>query len=159
MLYLLISYKKTGRVDLRYVAGSAVGGVLIGAGLGWIAQPSVAYVAGSAEIIKETVNTGKNSVYISKAADGIVQYVGITNNIARRAAEHLSQKGIQIRELMGGLCRFDARAVEQALIEIHGLAKNGGTLLNKINSIAQSNPKYAEALQRGYDLLKSIGYK
>jgi hypothetical protein len=60
---------------------------------------------------------------------------------------------------MGGLSRSDARAVEQALIEIHGLGKNGGTLLNHINSIASSNPAYADQLRRGYELLRTIGYK
>jgi filamentous hemagglutinin len=47
---------------------------------------------------------------------------------------------------------------EQALIEINGLGKNGGTLSNRINSIAQSNPAYAQQLQRGYDFLQSIGF-
>ena len=101
---------------------------------------------------------GKNFVYISKNANGVVDYAGITNNLARRAAEQLSSKGIRIQKLMGGLSRSDARAVEQALIEIHGLGKNGGTLLNKINSISPKNPVYGQQLQRGYDLLKSIGY-
>jgi uncharacterized protein RhaS with RHS repeats len=103
--------------------------------------------------------TAKNYVYISKNASGVVQYVGITNDLARRAAEHLSSKGIRIQPLMKGLSRSDARAVEQALIEIHGLMKNGGTLINKINSIAKSNPSYTKQLKRGYELLKSIGYK
>jgi hypothetical protein len=67
--------------------------------------------------------------------------------------------GIQVERLMGGLSRSDARAVEQALIEIHGLGKNGGTLLNHINSIASSNPAYADQLRRGYELLRTIGYK
>jgi hypothetical protein len=49
--------------------------------------------------------------------------------------------------------------VEQALIEIHGLGKNGGTLASRINSIARSNPVHAGALERGYDLLRGIGYK
>ena len=102
--------------------------------------------------------TGKNSVYISKVADGTVQYVGITNNIARRQAEHLASKGIQIRELMRNLSRSDARAVEQTLIEIYGLGKNGGSLINKINSISRTNPNYSKQLERGYELLKSIGY-
>ena len=53
----------------------------------------------------------------------------------------------------------DARAVEQALIEIHKLGRNGGTLLNKINSIARTNPAYADQLRRGYELLESIGYR
>lgn len=81
-----------------------------------------------------------------------------------RGAHHrrYSARKISIVSLnltMTGLSRSDARAVEQALIEIHGLGKNGGTLLNKINSIAASNPTYAAQLQRGYALLKTIGYK
>jgi hypothetical protein len=103
-------------------------------------------------------DTGDTTVYISR--DGTrVQYVGITNDLARRAAEQLRQKGIPIEEFMQGLSREDARAVEQALIEIHGLQKNGGTLLNRINSIARTNPKYADMLRRGKQLLESAGYK
>jgi predicted esterase len=59
---------------------------------------------------------------------------------------------------MGGLSRSDARAVEQALIEVHGLGRSGGTLLNRINSIAPSNPAYADQLRRGYELLQTVGY-
>jgi filamentous hemagglutinin len=33
----------------------------------------------------------------------------------------------------------DAQAVEQVLIENFGLAKNGGTVLNRINSIESTN--------------------
>ncbi|MDQ0639854.1 RHS repeat-associated protein [Pedobacter sp. W3I1] len=99
------------------------------------------------------------TVYASVTKEGVTQYVGITNNLARRAAQHLASKGIIIEPLMKGLSRTEARAVEQALIEIHGLGKNGGTLLNKINSISTSNPSYGAQLQKGYELLKSIGYK
>jgi hypothetical protein len=81
-------------------------------------------------------------------------YAGITNNLARRALEH----GEQLTEIATGLTRQQARAVEQALIEQYGLAKGGGALLNKINSIAQSNPIYQEAVQYGRTLLQSIGY-
>jgi hypothetical protein len=87
-----------------------------------------------------------------------VVYVGITNNIARRAIEQLAAKGISIIPLIENLRPEDARAVEQALIEIRKLGKNGGTLLNKINSIAVSNTKYAQSLERGYELLRWIGY-
>jgi hypothetical protein len=80
--------------------------------------------------------------------------VGITNNLARRAAEH----GETLTEVASGLTRTQARGVEQALIEQHGLASNGGTLLNKINSIARSNPVYNEAVQFGKELLGAIGY-
>jgi filamentous hemagglutinin len=44
------------------------------------------------------------------------------------------------------------------LIETHELGKNGGTLFNKINSIARDNPAYAESLKRGAELLKQAGY-
>jgi hypothetical protein len=104
-------------------------------------------------------NTGDTTVYISQGASGHVQYVGITNDMARRTAEQLRQKGILIEQFMKHLSREDARAVEQALIEIHGLQKNGGTLLNRINSIARTNPKYADMLRRGRELLESAGYK
>jgi RHS repeat-associated protein len=99
------------------------------------------------------------TVYISKTSSEVIQYVGITNNLAKRAAAHLSEKGINIIPLMENLSRSDAKAVEQALIEINGLGTNGGPLLNKINSISSSNPEYANQLTRGYELLKSIGFK
>jgi filamentous hemagglutinin len=91
---------------------------------------------------------------------GVVRYVGITKNIAVRAARHLAQKGIAIRAIPGltAIARDEARAVEQVLIERFGLDKNGGTLLNQINSIAQSNPIYAQAVARGAEVLKSIGF-
>ena len=115
-------------------------------------------IKGSEAALK-TASNGKNVVYLSKNAKGVVQYVGITNNFARRAAEHLTSKGIHIEKILANLSRSDARAVEQALIEIYSLEKNGGTLVNKINSIAKTNPIYAKQLERGYELLKSIGYR
>lgn len=117
--------------------------------------------AGIKILLERLLNGGARSdvVYRSVTAAGKVQYVGITNNLARRAAEHLTSRGIQVEKVLGGLSRSDARAVEQALIEIHGLGKNGGTLLNRINSIAPSSPAYAQQVQRGYELLKSIGYR
>ena len=116
------------------------------------------YVGKGANLAKGKAKS-KNVVYTSTNADNIVQYVGITNNYARRSAEHLRDKGINIQPLMRNLSRSDARAVEQALIEIHRLPKNGGTLMNIINSISRKNPSYAKQLARGYELLKSIGYK
>lgn len=90
---------------------------------------------------------------------GLVEYVGITDWFAIRAAYHLLTRGFHIEKLIKGLSRTDARAVEQALIEIHKLGKDGGTLLNKINSIAKTDANYASRVQRGYDLLRSVGYK
>ena len=104
---------------------------------------------------------GTTSVYQSVDSSGqVVNYVGITGDLQRRAATHLGKKGIVINEIpgLGGLSRPDARAVEQVLIEYYGLGKNGGTLLNKINSIAKSNPKYTDAIERAKELLKAAGY-
>jgi RHS repeat-associated protein len=115
-------------------------------------------LSSAADATANAAKAGNNTVYVSKTADGVTQYAGITNNFARRAAEHLTTKGIKIEPLMQNLSRADARAVEQTLIEIHGLGKEGGTLLNKINSISKSNPTFGDQLKRGYELLKSIGY-
>lgn len=99
---------------------------------------------------------GPTSVYRSLNEAGDVQNVGITNDMVRRAAEHAGR--FRIQEVVGGLSRADARAVEQALIEQHVLARNGGTLLNQINSIAGNNPIYSDAIQIGKDILSNIGY-
>jgi len=125
-----------------------------------IASAFRAYQAASAAktLIVDHAATGATIVYRSVNAAGEVQYVGITNNLARRAAEHLRGSGIQIEKVMGGLSRSDARAVEQVLIETHGLGKNGGTLLNRINSISSSNPTYVDQVKRGHELLQAIGY-
>ena len=106
-------------------------------------------------------NAAKYFVYFVKGSKGF-RYVGITNNLARRAAEHLRTRGFIIEPLLKDLTKADARAVEQALIEIYKLGgKEGqtGQLLNKINSIAKTNPKYAAALKRGYELLETVGIK
>jgi filamentous hemagglutinin len=142
---LMASYLKTFGADPAQFQGAAelaAGGALMG-------------VSGSI-----TAGSGRTTVYTSTAADGSIQYVGITDSVAARAAAHLAEKGINIQPIPGlqGMSRDDARAVEQVLIEFNGLGKNGGSLLNKINSIATSNPIYASALSRGANILKSIGY-
>jgi hypothetical protein len=99
-------------------------------------------------------------VYRAFDAAGNVIYTGITKSFPRRHAEHARQKGIRIIELVGDLTRDAARGVEQALIEIHRLGKDGGTLTNKINSIAATNPKYKDLTEQGLKSLKQleIGY-
>ena len=91
---------------------------------------------------------------------GDVQYVGITNNIPRRQLEHLRTKGMEIAPIKGvsNLTKYDAKAVEQVLIQMHGLEKNGSTLMNKINSIAKTNPEYAASLIRGVEILQEAGH-
>jgi hypothetical protein len=87
--------------------------------------------------------------------EGRTTYVGITKRtLAERGAEH----GKELERIAGGLSKKEARGVEQALIEHHGLGKNGGTLTNRINSIARANSIYNEAVTFGRQLLESLSY-
>lgn len=122
--------------------------------------------AGSAAKIgnasKNTVLIGGKTCVYSCVINGVTRYVGITDDIITRGAAHLRNKGIVIKQIPGlkNLSRVDARAVEQTLIHYHGLGKNGGTLINKINSISPTrNPTaYENALKRGAEILKQNNY-
>ncbi|WP_157232105.1 GIY-YIG nuclease family protein [Hyalangium minutum] len=143
------------QLNLRYAAAaSQVEAVTVSA-----EGATLTLAPGAVAMAARGAGSRNNSVYRSVSPQGQVQYVGITNNVARRAVEHLRQNGFDIDKLLGNLSREDARAVEQALIEIHGLGKNGGTLLNRINSIARTRPDFAALLRRGQELLNSIGYR
>ena len=93
----------------------------------------------------------------------MTRYVGITDEIVKRGQAHLRQKGIVVSKIRGldNISRADARAVEQTRIDYHGLGKDGGTLINKINSISSvKNPtKYEQGFIRGAELLKKAGYE
>jgi len=108
--------------------------------------------------VQKEVKAGTTTVYRSFAADGTVQYVGITKNFASRQAQHLASKGIQIEKLYSNLPRELARGIEQALINMHGMQKNGGTLMNLINSVSKINPAYRQRLLMGYRYLRKMGY-
>ncbi len=92
------------------------------------------------------VSKGTNVVYQGFNKAGAVKYVGITERQAAvRFGEHLSSgtaKSLLRYEVVPGatnLSRTGARVWEQTLINQYGLPKNGGLLLNRINSIS---PKY-----------------
>jgi len=101
------------------------------------------------------ISTGTNVVYQYVDENGITRYIGITNDFFRRAGEHLRTRGWTIQRIRGleHLSRFNARAVEQVLIEHYGLEN----LYNHINRIAASKPIYQEAIQRGTDILRLVG--
>lgn len=90
---------------------------------------------------------GSHLVYEGLDAAGKVRYVGITGrDAAVRFGEHLNSVGTgkellryQVIKGAEGLSKTQARIWEQTLINQYGLQKNGGMLLNKVNSIA---PKY-----------------
>lgn len=154
-------------IDAGKVALYAVVGTLLGTGLGAGAAgiyPLLVHL-GTATTLTTTlaadgdptneVRTGVNVVYIL-VENGTTRYVGITNDFMRRATQHLSERGWIIRPIQGleYLSRFDARAVEQVLIEHYGLQN----LYNKINSISSTNPIYNAAIQRGKDILNTVGF-
>lgn len=73
-------------------------------------------------------------------------YIGITGrDAAVRFGEHLNsgtaRSLLDYRVINGatGLSKTQARIWEHTLINQYGLGKNGGQLLNKVNSIAPKN--------------------
>jgi len=113
----------------------------------------------AADTARVAAEAGKSTVYQSIDEAGIARYIGITDNMPARAGQHLRESGMRVRPIDGleGISRSDARAVEQVLIERHGLSGNGGTLTNKINSISPRNPIYPGAIRRGTDILDALG--
>jgi hypothetical protein len=74
-----------------------------------------------------------------------------------RAADS-SDTGRQITKTgINGLNRFDAHAVEQAMINRYGLNRLGG-LANKINSVARTDPLFRLYSWRGEQILARHGY-
>lgn len=151
---------------IELTIGSVIPGSKAGADLlRWVRKNADADTVRAIENATESASAsigGKTCVY-SCVVDGTTRYVGITDDIARRGAEHLRTKAIRIEQIDGldNLSRADAKAVEQTLINYYGLGKEGGTLLNKINSIsATRNPTaYEQSLIRGKQLLDSVDYK
>ncbi|WP_283401514.1 RHS repeat-associated core domain-containing protein [Aliiroseovarius halocynthiae] len=126
------------------------------AGVGTVAKLGYSGTKATVAIIR-SVFAKKNpmSVYIS-VQGGKISYVGITNNMARRSAEHLRDSGRIITEVRGlpkRMDRLQARAIEQAVIDKVGL-KN---LSNHINSIARTNPDYALVAKYGIRYLDRFG--
>lgn len=87
-----------------------------------------------------------------------VQYIGQTGRFGKRAVEQAGRFVIERIPGLSSLTKGEARSVEQVLIEFHKLGKNGGSLLNKINSIARKNPIYARSMREGAEILRKVGY-
>ena len=87
-------------------------------------------------------------------------YIGITNDMARRSAEH-ARAGRSFTPVpipgASNLSRGEARAIEQACIDLGGLAPAGGLLENRINSISPSRDYKDAAVAFGLAKLKEIG--
>ena len=100
-------------------------------------------------VVSETLNNpltpkgdGNYSVYVGRDVNGDVRYVGITKRpVEQRFKEHWNSRSTRSTlryeplENTGRLSNIQARIIEQKIINIFGLGKNGGVLYNKINSI------------------------
>jgi len=94
---------------------------------------------------------------VSKAGETI--YIGRTNNFLRRSGEHLRNSGMRIRPVEGldSVPNSAARGLEQTLIDYFGLSKNGGSLRNQINSIAEQNPNRGQLMDTARQFLTDTG--
>ncbi|MGH3713347.1 MAG: RHS repeat-associated core domain-containing protein [Micromonosporaceae bacterium] len=92
-------------------------------------------------------------VYFGLDKSGKAVYVGITNNVARRAAEHArSGKGFaRLQSLAKPVTRGEARAIEQALI------KRNPHFQNKVNSISPNHEYQRRAVEWGEGWLRANG--
>jgi Restriction endonuclease fold toxin 7 len=79
------SYKKTGAVDWRYVAGGAVGGALIGAGAGYLAQAAYGAIVGAAAttgtIATEAAQRMENARILGQQGESAANIVKNTERI------------------------------------------------------------------------------
>jgi len=92
-----------------------------------------------------TSPNGPYSVYLGTDDESTLNYVGITKRAPEeRFQEHQNAIGSGRETLnysteYSNLSEFDAHYVEQSYINEYGLQKNGGQLVNKINSISPQN--------------------
>jgi RHS repeat-associated protein len=128
--------------------GAAVGGCALGAAMPWV----IGALADGAPALPAALEGGLADVdvYFGEAAGQRV-YVGITNNLLRRAQQHAA------RFLLNPITRSpvtrgQARAIEQAIIE-----RNPG-FQNVINSISPTHSWYDDAVRWGQWWLKQNGW-
>ncbi len=96
-------------------------------------------------------NCGGNTVYQSTNPDGSPEYVGITNNLGRRANEHRGTRDIEPILGLDNLSRQDARDVEEALIVHYDL----DNLSNGRHEISPRRPEYQDRLTNGRNIINA----
>jgi RHS repeat-associated protein len=133
--------RAVGEAEIEIVSSLVpIGRVL--KGVGWLYRVAKGSQAAKA-LVSGAGAKGAHLVYEGLDATGTIRYVGITaRDAAIRFGEHLNlgtaRSLLDYRVIEGatGLTKIQARVWEQTLINQYGLQKNGGLLLNKINSIA-----------------------
>ena len=133
--------------DLLNAAISLGRGDFAGAGLsGLAAVPFLGVAANSARIAR----SADTFVYLG-IREGKPVYTGITNDLARRAAEH-EDRFVLRAVTPQAVTRSEARAIEQALI-----VRNPG-FENRINSISPLRSGCEAAVQWGESWLRANGF-
>ena len=147
-----------GNIDWGSVGMSALLGAVTGAALGGIgAGARVALAGRTVTGVKAATKIGNVRVYKGVEINTGRGYIGISNNVSRRASEHEGR--IIITDVLeGSYSRADARAIEQLLIN-RGGGVTSGKIANMINSIAphkytNSIKKIAEGLVEGKKWIK-----
>ena len=109
------------------------------------------------KIIPKGHHDCNNSIYRSSCLKtNQVQYIGRTNDFKKRRKEHFRRNGMiihQIPELVN-LRLKEARVIEQSLIDLYFLEKNGGSLKNAINSIKPTKKLYGGPRRQDQNLQK-----
>lgn len=115
------------------------------------------FATSTTRAVKRFADGGHTVYYAGRKAGP--SYVGITNNFARRSSQHMAKSGRSINQYgeFRKVNRFDAHAIEQALIKKHGLGRNGGRLQNRVNSVSRADPLYRLYVWRGERLLGRHG--
>jgi len=141
--------------NVRDIAGTYQDPALWFVGLISVGRLTPSTISFLQELLKPVNVTGTYVVY-RLVENGVVRYIGITNDILRRTEQHFISRGWLIEPISGleNLSKYDARAVEQVLIEYYGLQH----LYNQVNSISPNNPLYQKAIQRGTEILTNLGF-
>ena len=143
----------TGGVAVSATGVGAIAGVpATAAGVALVGHGS-SLVASSAYSFSKSLGGKKDTdVYIG-SKNGEDRYVGISNNVPRRTAEH-GPRFDEVKTITKGpLTRNQAKGLEQVIKEANPQFEN------RINSISPKNPIYQRAKDFGNSLLKAIGLK
>jgi RHS repeat-associated protein len=108
------------------------------------------------KVLPPELTVGKNAqtsnhVYFGLDANGDKVYVGITNDMALRTAQHGSRFDDIAQITLTPVTRGEARAIEEALI------MRNPQFQNKIHSISPKHPFYNQALDWGETWLRANG--
>lgn len=140
--------------NLDFASWSAEGGLFVAGMVGGpetLLFKGLTALRGGARVLPFALRGGKATTHVYFGVrNGERVYVGITNNIARRQAEHGGRFVLkQITE--SPVTRGEARAIEQAIIN-----RNPG-FENVRNSISPNHSWYGEAVEWGEAWLKANG--